>query len=116
MEFFDLMSLRCPDSMLKTRLAIEHFNQSAVKTLLIKTVEPSLQRDLTAYLNAKYPKIKIVETEQQPITEQDIASWRSTQEMAGATGEHRRYTFSEDDIEGLSHSQYLLLQKNENPL
>lgn len=106
MDIMDTLTLRCPDCMLKLRKAIDHFAHSNSDSMIIKTVEPSATRDVSAYLNAEHVEIFVAETQQEPITEQDIAVWEKTKDHMG-----RRYQFDPDDIEGLTDIHYILIKK-----
>ncbi|ELP5729237.1 hypothetical protein QTV44_002503 [Vibrio vulnificus] len=106
MDIMDTLTLRCPDCMLKLRKAIDHFAHSDSDSMIIKTVEPSANRDINAYLNAVHGQMFVAETQQEPITEQEISAWIETKEHMG-----RRYQFNQDDIKGLTDIHYILIKK-----
>jgi TusA-related sulfurtransferase len=80
-EIFDLKSTRCPEAMLHVRKAIDTACSKNFKgRVLIKTIEPSMERDLPFYINQVSGAVSILNTHKQTLKQETKQRWITSNE------------------------------------
>jgi len=102
MKTFDLKAQRCPTAFILLRRSLKQFNETAEEgdTLVIQSIEPSIERDLPFFLNESLSDLSICHQSNAPITNESKLSWSSD--------------FDEDDWQGCQQNLFVVVKQSKS--
>ena len=95
----NLLAYRCPDAAKYMRFAVNKLSEDKeMDGLIIESIEPSVARDLPAFLAHMHSDILLQKTDSRPVSDDDLNQWDGR--------------FDEENYEGIENiSRYHLIKK-----